>query len=69
MSGEQLELFPELNWKEVEYKGKFYRRYTGGITTPYRKRVEQQRTLHTNNRKRNNWKRHERNRKIISNKI
>ena len=40
MSGEQLELFPELLWKDVEYRGKIYRRYTGGIKTPYRKREE-----------------------------
>jgi hypothetical protein len=45
MSGEQLELFPEMMYEEVEYQGKTYRRYTGGITTPHKKRVEQQMKL------------------------
>ena len=36
----QLELFPDLLWEDVEYQGKTYRRYTGGIKTPYRKREE-----------------------------
>ena len=40
----QLELFPELNWKEYKYRGKTYRRYNGG-QTPYRKKVEQQMKL------------------------
>ena len=41
----QLELFPELLWKDVEYKGKIYRRYSGGVSTPYKKRVESQMKL------------------------
>jgi len=40
----QLELFPELNWKEYKYQGKTYRRYNGG-DTPYRKKVESQMKL------------------------
>ena len=43
--GEQLELFPEMMWEEVEYQGKIYRRYTGGVKTPYKKRVESQMKL------------------------
>ena len=35
----QLELFPELAWKEYEYGGKLYRKYTNG-SLPYRKREE-----------------------------
>ena len=35
----QLELFPELNWKEYEYKGKIYRKYGGGQLS-YRRKVE-----------------------------
>ena len=42
---EQLELFPELLWEDVEYQGKTYRRYTGGGKTPHRKKVEQQMKL------------------------
>ena len=38
--GEQLELFPEMMWEEVEYQGKTYRRYTGGGKTPYRIKEE-----------------------------
>ena len=45
MSGEQLELFPELLWEEYKYQGKTYRRYTGGMKTPYRKRAESQMKL------------------------
>ena len=45
MSGEQLELFPELLWKDVEYQGKIYRRYTGGAKTPYRKKIENEMKL------------------------
>ena len=41
----QLELFPDLLWEDVEYQGKTYRRYTGGIKTPHRKRVESQMKL------------------------
>ncbi len=41
----QLELFPDLLWEDVEYQGKTYRRYTGGIKTPYKKRVESQMKL------------------------
>ena len=36
---EQLSLFPELEWKEYEYKGKKYRRYNIGNMS-YRKRIE-----------------------------
>ena len=43
----QLELFPELNWKEYKYQGKTYRRYNGG-DAPYRKKVENE-TLSTAN--------------------
>tara|TARA_Y100000034_G_C6886703_1_gene407206 strand:+ start:2103 stop:2270 length:168 start_codon:yes stop_codon:yes gene_type:complete len=42
---EQLELFPELLWEDVEYQGKTYRRYTGGGKTPYRKKVEMEMKL------------------------
>ena len=41
----QLELFPELLWKDVEYQGKIYRRYTGGGQTPYRKKIENEMKL------------------------
>ena len=41
----QLELFPDLLWEEYEYQGKTYRRYTGGMKTPYIKRVESQMKL------------------------
>mgnify|MGYP001580736828 CR=1 FL=1 len=41
---EQLELFPEMMWKEYKYRGKTYRRYNGG-DTPYRKKVESQMKL------------------------
>ena len=37
--GKQLELFPDMNWKEYKYKGKIYRRYNAG-TISYRKRIE-----------------------------
>ena len=40
MSGEQLELFPEMMYEEVEYQGKTYRRYTGGGQTPHRIKIE-----------------------------
>ena len=35
----QLELFPELNWKEYEYQGKIYRRYSIGQIS-YRRKIE-----------------------------
>ncbi len=35
----QLELFPELNWKEYEYQGKIYRRYIVGPIS-YRRKIE-----------------------------
>ena len=38
--GEQLELFPDMHWENIEYRGKTYRRYTGGGQTPYRKKME-----------------------------
>ena len=41
----QLELFPELLWEDVEYQGKTYRRYTGGIKTPYRIKKEMEMKL------------------------
>ena len=36
----QLELFPEMNWKDVKVDGKIYRRYTGGYGISYRKKIE-----------------------------
>ena len=36
---EQLELFSELAWKEYEYNGKLYRKYTTD-SLPHRKREE-----------------------------
>ena len=42
---EQLELFPDMHWEDIEYRGKTYRRYTGGGKTPYRKRAESQMKL------------------------
>ena len=38
--GEQLELFPDTMWEEYEYKGKTYRRYTGGGSISYRRKIE-----------------------------
>ena len=35
----QLELFPELYWKEYEYDGKLYRKYTTSSLS-YRKKEE-----------------------------
>ena len=35
----QLELFPELSWKEYEYSGKLYRKYVAGSLS-YRKKEE-----------------------------
>jgi len=35
----QLELFPELSWKEYEYNGKLYKRYSNGEIS-YRKKEE-----------------------------
>ena len=37
---EQLELFPELNYEEYEYRGKNYKRYTGGNQISYRRKME-----------------------------
>ena len=37
---EQLSLFPELDYEEYEYRGKTYKRYTGGGNISYRRRVE-----------------------------
>ena len=36
---EQLSLFPDLNWENYEYKGKNYRRYTGGEIS-YKRKIE-----------------------------
>ena len=38
--GEQLELFPEMMWEDVEYQPKTYRRYTGGGKTSWRVKEE-----------------------------
>ena len=35
----QIELFPELSWKEYKYNGKLYRKYVSG-SLPYKKREE-----------------------------
>ncbi len=40
MMSKQLELFPEMNWKDVKVDGKIYRRYTGGYGISYRKKIE-----------------------------
>ena len=37
---EQLSLFPELNYTEYEYRGKIYKRYTGGGKISYRRKME-----------------------------
>ena len=40
MSGEQLELFPDMHWEDIEYQGKIYRRYIGCGKTSHRKKME-----------------------------
>ena len=37
---EQLELFPDMNWENYEYRGKNYKRYTGGCKISYRRKFE-----------------------------
>ena len=37
---EQLSLFPDINWENYEYRGKIYKRYTGGGKISYRRKIE-----------------------------
>ena len=37
---EQLSLFPELDYREYKYRGKIYKRYTGGSGISYRRKME-----------------------------
>ncbi len=41
MKGEQLELFPETHWKTIEQGGTTYTVYTGGISLPMKRRLQE----------------------------
>jgi hypothetical protein len=41
VNGKQLELFPETHWKTIEQDGITYTVYTGGVSLPMKRRLQE----------------------------